>query len=235
MRTGDKAELIHHLVKLVPESVVSTLPTTGLRYVIDGGGLLHKFAWPKNSTYAEICALCVPHVNSSYAKATVGFDGYHGRSAKDEAHRRRTGNDVGTTVSVTKEMRLTMSKKAFLRNASSKQTLIYLLADEMVRTGIHAEHAPADADYKICQTARAHTISSPVTVVAEDPDVFQLLVHHADPAVSNVYMVAANRTVCATTIKHRVDVQLSESLFFSILSGAVIRPQGHMGAGKWGF
>ena len=86
MRTSDKAELIHHLVKLVPESVVLALPTTGLRYVIDGGGFLHKFAWLKNSTYAEICTLYIRHVSSSYANATVVFDGYHGPSAKDEAH-----------------------------------------------------------------------------------------------------------------------------------------------------
>ena len=59
MRTGNKAKLIHHLVKLVPESVVSTLPATGLRYVIDEGELLHKFASPKNNTYAAICALYV--------------------------------------------------------------------------------------------------------------------------------------------------------------------------------
>jgi len=38
MRTGNKAEQIHHLVKLVPESVVSTLPSTPLWNVIDGGG-----------------------------------------------------------------------------------------------------------------------------------------------------------------------------------------------------
>ena len=167
MRTGDKAELIHHLVKLVPESVISTLPTIGLRYGIDGG-LLHKFAWTKNSTYAEICALYVRHVSSNYANVTVVFDGYHGPSAKDEAHRRRASNDVGATVSVTKEMRLTMSMKAFLGNASNKQALIYLLADEMVQAGIHVEHALGDVDYKICQTARAHIITSPVAVVAED-------------------------------------------------------------------
>ena len=34
-------------------------------------GLLHKFAWPKNSTYAEICVLYLRHVSSSYANATV--------------------------------------------------------------------------------------------------------------------------------------------------------------------
>ena len=129
---------------------------------------------------------------------------------------------------------LTMSKKAFLGNASNKQALIYLLADEMVRAGIHVEHPLGDADYKICQTARAHTITSPVAVVAEDSDVFQLLVHHADPAASNVYMVAANRTVCVTTIKRRVDVQLSESLLFlHAISGCDTTSRPH-GIGKVG-
>ena len=234
MRTGDKAELIHHLVKLVPESVFSTLPSTGLRYVIDGGGLLHKFAWPKNSTYAEICTLYLRHVSSSYANVTVVFDGYHGPSAKDEAHHRRSSNDVGAKVSVTKEMRLTMSKKAFLGNSSNKQALIYLLADEMSRAGIHVEHATGDADYKICQRACAYALGSPVAVVAEDSDVFQLLVHHTDPAASDVYMVAAKRTVCASTIKRRVDVQLSESLLFlHAVSGCDTTSRPH-GIGKVG-
>ena len=198
-------------------------------------GLLHKFAWPKNSTYAEIYALYLRHVSSSYANATVVFDGYHGLSAKDEAHRRRSSNDVGATVSFTKEMRLMMTKKAFLGNPFNQQALIYLLSDEMVRAGIHVEYASGDADYKICEAARAHTIRSPVAVATEDSDVFQLLVHHTDPAASNVHMVVKIKTVYATTIKHRVDVQLSEALFFSMLSAAVIRPQGHIGSGKWGF
>ena len=65
-------------------------------------------------------------------------------------------------------------------------------------------------------------------------DVFQLLVHHADPAASNVYMVAANRTVCVTTIKRRLDVQLSESLLFlHAISGCDTTSRPH-GIGKVG-
>ncbi len=60
--------------------------------------MLHKFAWPKNASYAEICMMYVRHVSSSYGRALVVFDGYHGSSTKDEAHRRRTGNDVGATT-----------------------------------------------------------------------------------------------------------------------------------------
>ena len=38
MRTGKKAELMHHLLKLVPESVLASVQTTGFQCVIDGGG-----------------------------------------------------------------------------------------------------------------------------------------------------------------------------------------------------
>ena len=76
MRSGDTAALIHHLVKLVPECIISS--------VIDGGGLLHKFSWPKHSTYTEICAMYAQHITQSYDIALVVFDGYHGPSTKDE-------------------------------------------------------------------------------------------------------------------------------------------------------
>ena len=79
-----------------------------------------------------------------------------------------------------------------------------------------------------------HTISSTVAVAAEDSDVLKLLVHHADPVASNLYVVAANGTVSATTIKRRVDVQLSKSLlFFHAISGydRTSRPHG-IGKGK---
>ncbi len=36
MRTGDKAELIHHLVKLVPTCFVSATVDMGLQFIVDG-------------------------------------------------------------------------------------------------------------------------------------------------------------------------------------------------------
>ena len=43
MRTGNKAELMHHLLKLVPESVLASVQTTGFQFVIDGGGYYTNF------------------------------------------------------------------------------------------------------------------------------------------------------------------------------------------------
>lgn len=132
------------------------------------GGLLHKFAWPKHSSYAEICTMYIKHVSSSYGHALVVFDGYHGPSTKDETHRRRTGNDIGVSVAVSAEMRLTMSKKAFLANTSNKQALINLLAEEMVKADITVEHAEGDADYKMCMLACQSATTKPTAVIAED-------------------------------------------------------------------
>ena len=116
MRTGDKSELIHNLLKLVNACIMPKLPTAGLQYVADGGGLLHKFSWPKHPTYSQICEMYVRHVKANYGNALIIFDGYHGQSTKDEVQHRRMEDDVGATVSVSSEMRLTMSKKAFQRN-----------------------------------------------------------------------------------------------------------------------
>ena len=213
MRSGDKAELIHHLVKLVPECIISSLPK-GLQNVIDGGGLLHKFSWPKHSTFAEICAMYTQHITRSYDIALVVFDGYHGPSTKDEAHRKRRGNDVGASVSVSSEMRLTMSKKAFLSNERNKQALINLLSQEMSKAGISVAQAEGDADYKICNMACASAIRQPTAVVAEDTDVFQLLTHHASPTDFNLYMITAKQNVCITTLSKRLDPLLTKNLLF---------------------
>ena len=48
-----KVELIHHIVKLVPTCIVPATLDMELQCVLDGGGMLYKFAWPKHSSYAE--------------------------------------------------------------------------------------------------------------------------------------------------------------------------------------
>lgn len=215
MRTGDKAELIHHFMKLVPASVILRLPKSGLQFVVDGGGLLHKFQWPKNSTYAEICQTYVRHIHNSYGEGTlVVFDGYRGPSTKDEAHRKRSGVDVGASVAVSDEMRLSMKKKAFLGNGSNKQALINLLAGKMEEQGIRVEHAEGDADYTICRSACVSTATKPTAVVAEDSDVFQLMVHHVDDTQFDLYMVMAKQTVCISRLKKKIDRSLSHGLLF---------------------
>lgn len=144
----------------------------------------------------------------------VVFDGAHGPSTKDEAHRKRTGNDVGASVSVSSEMRLTMSKKAFLSNERNKQALINLLLQEMSKAGISVAHSEGDADYKICKMASASAVRQPTAVVPEDTDMFQQLTHHASPTDFNLYMITAKQSVCITALSRRLDPLLTKHLLF---------------------
>ena len=74
MRTGDKTELMHYLIKRVPECIIRTTPSNEVQFIIDG-------------------------VRCFTSDAVVVFDGYDGgASTKDETHRRRAGNDIGTSV-----------------------------------------------------------------------------------------------------------------------------------------
>ena len=154
MRTGDKPELIHQLLKLVPKCVVSTTLDTGLQFIVDRRALLHKFLWPVQSSYADICAMYVRHARLLFRCALVVFEGCHGPTTKDEAHHRRTGSDIADSVSVLAEMRLSMSKKAFLANTSNNQFLINLIAYDMIKADISVVHAEGDADYRICMLAQ---------------------------------------------------------------------------------
>ena len=64
-----------------------------MQLIIDGDALVHKFSWPKNSIYADICMLYTQYVVNTYSDAVVVFDGYYGgASTKDETHPRRAEN-----------------------------------------------------------------------------------------------------------------------------------------------
>ncbi len=77
-------------------------------------------------------------------------------------------------------MRLTMRKRALLANTSNKQALIMLLAEYLVKADVDVEHAQGEADYKIVISACSSANRKPTVVVAEDSDVFQLMIYHAD-------------------------------------------------------
>ena len=216
MRTGDKAELMHYLLKAVPACVVThELDPADVRFIHDGGRLLHKFAWPKHSTYKQICDMYISHILNTYGQnSLVWFDGYRNATTKDETHGRRQGSEIGATVEVTRDRDLTMSKKAFLANPSNKQALIDLLSEDMQKAGIMTEHADGDADYKIAVTACISALTQPTAAVADDTDILQQLVYQADPTSYKLYMFSSNRKICIKTLQAGLDPRLVESLAF---------------------
>ena len=86
----------------------------------------------------------------------------------------------------------------------------------MVKADISVEHAEGDTNYRICMLACFAAKKSRTAVVAEDSDVFQLMIHHANTSDNNenLYMDTAKQTMCITTLKKKLDPTLSEVLLF---------------------
>ena len=58
-----------------------------VRYVLDGGALLHRIPWSRGASYESILENYSKSVATNYGKAVVGFDGYKGFTTKDMTHK----------------------------------------------------------------------------------------------------------------------------------------------------
>ena len=68
----------------------TTLDTSNINYVVDGGYHLHIVVWDQASTYKEVIHLYQKYVNAHYGKCTIVFRGYVPvPSTKDHEHTRR--------------------------------------------------------------------------------------------------------------------------------------------------
>ena len=147
MRQADKADLQNGLIKRVPECVTDKSPT-GVVYVIDGGALLQRIPWPRSASYIAVTKIYIQYIQKHFSGGVlVVFDGYEdGPSTKDEAHHRRSGQEMGIDVNFTPEMTIKMKKKPFLANEKNKQRFLNLLGTELVKEpNIEVLHASADA------------------------------------------------------------------------------------------
>lgn len=214
MRVGDKSDLMHGVVKRVPECVVEELPGDVV-YVIDGGSLLQKLPWPKSITYHKLCDLYIQYLERHYPRAIVVFDGYGGGpTTKDETHQRRIGKEMGVDVDVRGDMLLEMKKKSFLANPRNKQKFINLLGSLLSeQPDIQVQHAEGDADYDIVISACTISMTQHVAIVGEDTDLLMLLLHHHDPH-NLVFMKTSTRVINLSVLKQGLGDDISSDLLF---------------------
>ena len=128
-----------------------------MRYVIDGGMLLHRIPWTIGSSYKDICASYASFL-STYTSCTIVnvFDGYHCYSTKDMVHKVRVTREKWRNLNCSNitskfSTELTVKKSQFLSNSGNKQRFIDLLSEYLEESEFTCLHAPADADVIICR------------------------------------------------------------------------------------
>jgi hypothetical protein len=192
MRKPDKAALAKTLLIGLPPD---ELPAT-LTYVVDGGSLLHRVKWTKNTSFDQIIKQYVRHVQNKYGNgAIVIFDGYNEYpTTKGHEHCRRASKvkAKSPTVRLDPTLPAIFEQHAFLVNESNKDSLIKLLMTYLDAAGFDTRQSKADADIDIVSAALsvASKRGNVVAVAADDTDIFVLLVYHLQPDMSDMYFVS---------------------------------------------
>lgn len=185
MRKAAKAdlanELLANLTNVANESQHNTM------HVIDGGWLLHRVRWQKNCRYRDVYEQYSSYVEK-YGSCCVVFDGYGKPSTKDHEHKRRTGK-TSADVTIVDSAVAHQSQDAFLSNERNKSTFIASLASYLQDRGRCVRISDGDADVLIVSSAIDYARNGQsVIVVADDTDIFILLLYHWRDNMADVYI-----------------------------------------------
>nr|XP_018912069.1 PREDICTED: uncharacterized protein LOC109040547 [Bemisia tabaci] len=190
MRKTQKSSLYG---KITPCSAV--IMEKNATFVVDGGFLLHRCVWPRNSTFLSICKSYVKYVKAHYsADSMVIFDGYPEnaieRNTKHVERMQRERKKMSLDILFNESMVPTVSQEKFLANSKNKNRLIRMMKNHLEAEGIQVLQAVEDADTLIVNKAieKALVTENLVFIVGEDIDLFVLLAFHSKN-IQNVFFM----------------------------------------------
>ena len=196
----------------------SAVPS-GVKYVIDGGALLHRIPWERGTTFRSIVKKYTDYVKRRYGEAMVIFDGYDSASTKDMTHQRRLKGKKGTKVSFTLDMNLTESKDLFLTHSTNKQRFIDFLGKVLRLSGCQVFHSKLDADLFIVLKAVESAKTMKTVLVGDDTDLLVLLLYHAELQSFDLYFAPEPKknSKCRTWDIKKVKAKLGSLICSHIL------------------
>ncbi|CAG2234842.1 unnamed protein product [Mytilus edulis] len=122
-REAHKSVLSDSIWNLV-KSETTEINTEHVKYVSDGGSLIHRIPWVKGQNFSSICESYVQYVIKHYSDATIVFDGYPDiPTLKDVTHVRRTKGILTPKVEFTADMPCRSQKEVFLSNSYNRDLL----------------------------------------------------------------------------------------------------------------
>ena len=145
--------------------------------VLDGGALLYRVAWTKNSTFETILKNYVSHINIMVGKSgrkLVVFDGYITSSTKDHCHSKRAPvQSLDHSVSL-----VLCRKEVVLSNPRNKQEFITALTAALIDARYDVFRSDTDADHDIVVKAIAELDTGPTVIVRYDTDLLVLAIYY---------------------------------------------------------
>lgn len=154
--------------------------------VVDGGFLLHKVLWPKDSKISTICHCYINYLLKHYfgKSCTVVFDSYSSTecSTKRAEQSRRYNLKKSVDIHFDEGTVITVKQVDFLSNEKNKSRLISFLSVAIRNQGIEVREASDDADTLIFKTAiEKSEENANVAIIGEDVDLMVLLMALTPP------------------------------------------------------
>lgn len=183
-------------------------------HVVDGGYLLHKVVWQKNTTLEQVIEKYLDFIRNHYNNnACIVFDGYADETTTDnqvttssstktiERLRRKSSLSI-PAFQLELHTQITVSKDKFLANENNKIELIKQLSKAFRFHGYQVEQAAEDADVLIVNTAieiaeknkNINTVTGEtefkktVMIIGQDVDLLVLL-HQLNTQLAPIYFV----------------------------------------------
>ena len=147
------------------------------KIVVDGGALLHQVKWKKSYAYSEI------------------FDGcYSGPSIKHDGHIRRSKISC-PYVKIVANGLARKDEHLFFSNANNKSQFINFLSTYLIERGFDSHQSNIDADTNFVNAVfEIASSGNLVTVIADNTDVFVLLLHFSNDGMSDVFVYSEDYT-----------------------------------------
>ena len=206
-------------------------------YVLDGGALLYRVRWVKDTSFGDLANIYVSYVRRHYGSTIIVFDGYLDVLTKDSKHTRRSlkkCNDIKV-----KEINLcSTTQDRFLSNQKNKSQFIDPIFHYLKRDHQQAINCRGDADAIIVKTAinQASTVSNSVVVVADDTDIVTMLLYNWKSSMSDVifYIERLQKGWSMKSLTPAV-VDIKEHLLFIHACSGCDTVSAPFGKGKTGF
>jgi len=202
-----KREGLRKTAKSTLYKAFTPLPSTQLsgqvKYVIDGGHLLHRVPWTTGTSFSNICDSYITYIKKHYGpQPVVVFDGYPPLSAsgtKTAERMKRSRKTSSVDILIDDRLVPTMSKASFLSNSNNKKRLIAMLGDKLSAQHLQWQQAEEDADTKIVEAALALAdCNEKVVIVGEDVDLLVILIGRSK--AENVYFMKPGKDKESTSI-----------------------------------
>ena len=190
MRKPDKPSLPKALVTDEESNKLDlTLDQNNYSYVMDRDALMHQVCWVKGSNFKKFGKSYVQYVRKHYGKCYIVFDGYESASTKSVEQKRRGKRfQKSPDVDVKEDLIVPFTQEKFLSNTNNKVQLIKMLSQYLKDDGNKVINCSSDADSTISYTALdlATTGEKEVVLIADDTDIFVMLIYHWKSEKKNI-------------------------------------------------